>query len=143
VIVLFQGALFFDYLNRVYSIDKEKATRYAHTIFSTVTVASAYLVSILILSYQIFECLSPRMQSNVSGYVQDTKLAQKLSEWVTLIDDQSQQTVKGEAVYYRHEDEGSTEIHDERETSSVNPSYSDLHSPLDDEGIIELTPYAI
>jgi len=85
VIVLFQGALFFDYLNRVYSIDKDKATRYAHTIFSTVTVASAYLVSILILSYQIFKCLSQRMQNNISGYVQDTKLAKKVSEWHGLL----------------------------------------------------------
>jgi len=105
VLVLFHGALFFDYLNRVYSIDKDKATRYAHTILSTVmiTVASAYLVSISILSYQIFKCLSQRMQNNISGYVQDTKLAKKVCEWVALIDDQSQQTVKGEAVYYRYE----------------------------------------
>ena len=143
VIVLFQGALFFDHLNRVYSIEKEKATRYAHTIFSTVTVASAYLVSILILSYHIYKCLSQRMQNNISGYVRDTKLTKKLSEWVTLINDQTRETMKGEAVYYRYEDEESTEFHDERETSSVNPSYSDMHSPLDDEGIIKLTPYTI
>jgi len=83
------------------------------------------------------------MQNNISGYVRDTKLAKKLSEWIALIDNQSQKTIKGEAVYYRYEDEESTEIHDERETSSVIPSYSDMHSPLDDEGIIEVTPYTI
>ena len=102
LIVLFQGALFFDYKYRVIdSTEQEETTHRNHTTFSAVIVASVYAVFTAILIYQVYHCLPQGMQTYISRYVRSTKLARKLIEWVTLAD-QTQQTVKDRVVYYRY-----------------------------------------
>ena len=141
LIVFFQGALFFGYKYRVIdSTGQEKTTHRNHTIFSVVVVASAYVVFSLILVYQVYHCLTQRMQAYVSGFIRGTKLTKKFIAWITPVD-QTQQTVQGGAVYYRYEDEENVEMQDERDSSNSRPSHSDLRSPLNNEGIAELVQY--
>ena len=141
LIVLFQGALFFDYKYRVIdSTEQEKTTHQNHMIFSAIIVASVYAVFIAILIYQVYHCLPQGMQTYISECIRSTKFARKFIEWVTSAS-QTQRTVKDGVVYYRFEDEENTGIQDERESSNDSLSHSNLHSPLNDKGVIELTPY--
>ena len=127
---LLVGAMFFDHLQHIHP-ESYKYTL-SKTIFSTITVSTAYIVFIAVFLYHIFLCLPQKVQNCCKKHLRVTKIANKFSRSVSSKDDIHDD-------YYLFEDRDD----DNAMTLSLlieSPQHSVMDSPTNKEGNVLLSP---